>query len=100
LSSRLANTRLTAVADVDAAAAKEVAATFDVPHSYTDPREMLPDRNVDAVVIASPTHTHKDVVIAAAASGKPTFCEKPLALSLDERPHSQARVARSRTVTH
>ena len=97
LSSRLANTRLTAVADVDAAAAKEVAATFDVPHSYTDPREMLADRNVDAVVIASPTHTHKDVVIAAAASGKPTFCEKPLALSLDDCRTMQEAVERSGT---
>jgi len=97
LSSRLANTRLAAVADVDATAAKEVAATFDVPRSYTDPREMLADRNVDAVVIASPTHTHKDVVIAAAASGKPTFCEKPLALALDDCRTMQDAVEQSGT---
>jgi inositol 2-dehydrogenase len=95
LSSRLANTRLTAVADVDATAAQDVAATFDVPRSYTDPRELLADRNVDAVVIASPTHTHKDVVIAAAASGKPTFCEKPLALSLDDCRTMQDAVKQS-----
>jgi inositol 2-dehydrogenase len=97
LSSRLANTRLTAVADVDATAAKEVAATFDVPRSYTDPRDLLADGNVDAVVIASPTHTHKDVVIAAVASGKPTFCEKPLALSLDDCRTMQEAVNRSGT---
>jgi inositol 2-dehydrogenase len=97
LSSRLANTRLTAVADIDATAAKEAAATFDVPRSYTDPRELLADSNVDAIVIASPTHTHKDVVIAAAASGKPTFCEKPLALSLEDCQTMRDAVKRSGT---
>src|SRR6188472_2106888 len=97
LSSRLANTRLAAVADVDATAAKEVAATFDVSRSYTDPRDLLADGNVDAVVIASPTHTHKDVVIAAVASGKPTFCEKPLALSLDDCRTMQEAVNQSGT---
>jgi predicted dehydrogenase len=84
LSSRLAETRLVAVADVNGALAAEVAAEFDVPRSYGDPRELLTDPDVDAVVIVSPTHTHKDVVCAAMESRKPTFCEKPLALSLDE----------------
>jgi inositol 2-dehydrogenase len=84
LSSRLAETRLTAVADVNATLAAEIAAEFDVPRSYGDPRELLADADVDAVVIVSPTHTHKDVVLAAMASRKPTFCEKPLALTLDE----------------
>ncbi len=84
LSSRLAETRLVAVADVNGALAAEVAAEFDVPRSYGDSRELLTDREVDAVVIVSPTHTHKDVVCAAMESRKPTFCEKPLALSLDE----------------
>jgi scyllo-inositol 2-dehydrogenase (NAD+) len=84
LSSRLAETRLVAVADVNAAVAAEVAAEFDVPHSYGDPQALLDDRDVEAVVIVSPTHTHKDVVVAATESGRPTFCEKPLALSLAE----------------
>ena len=42
LSSRLANTRLTAVADVDAAVAAETAAAFDVPRWYADPRDSSP----------------------------------------------------------
>jgi predicted dehydrogenase len=39
---------------------------------------------VDAVVIVTPTHTHKEIVVAAAQSKKPTFCEKPPAISLAE----------------
>jgi inositol 2-dehydrogenase len=84
LSSRLAETRLVAVADVNAALAADVAAEFDVPHSYGDAQALIDDRDVEAVVIVSPTHTHKDVVVAAMDSGRPTFCEKPLALTLDE----------------
>ena len=36
------------------------------------------------MVIVTPTHTHRELVVAAAARRKPTFCEKPPALSLDE----------------
>jgi scyllo-inositol 2-dehydrogenase (NAD+) len=84
VSSRLAETELTAVADTNADLARTIAAEFDVPRSYGQPEELLNDPNVDAVVIVSPTHTHKDVVIAAMKARKPTFCEKPLALSLHE----------------
>ena len=84
LSSRLAETELTAVADTNAALASDIAAEFEVSRSYGNPEELCADRNVDAVVIVSPTHTHRDVVIAAMNARKPTFCEKPLALSLAE----------------
>jgi scyllo-inositol 2-dehydrogenase (NAD+) len=97
LSSRLANTRLTAVADVDAAVAAETAATFDVPRWYADPRDLLSDPGVDAIVVASPTHAHKDIVIAAAEARKPTFCEKPLALSLADCRIMETAVQRQGT---
>jgi scyllo-inositol 2-dehydrogenase (NAD+) len=97
LSSRLAETRLTAVADVNAALAAEVASEFEVPKSYGDPRELLNDPGVDAAVIVSPTHTHRDVVVAAMEARKPTFCEKPLALSLEECRAMQAAVEMSGT---
>lgn len=40
--------------------------------------------DIDIVDISSPTHTHKDVAIAAAQAGKHLLCEKPLALSVPE----------------
>ena len=67
-------------------------AEFDVPRAYDDPMELLHSTDVDAAVIVSPTHTHKALVIAAAQSGKPAFCEKPLALSVGECREMQAAV--------
>jgi scyllo-inositol 2-dehydrogenase (NAD+) len=84
LASRIAETRLVAVADPVGSLAQEVAEEFDVPRHYTDPLALIDDAAVDALVIVSPTDTHRELVIAAAQRGKPTFCEKPPALSLDE----------------
>jgi scyllo-inositol 2-dehydrogenase (NAD+) len=94
LSSRLAETRLTAVADISAELAGEIAEAFDVPRTYVTPQDLIADKNVDAVVVASPTHTHREVALASLEHGKPTFCEKPLALSLDECRDVQEAVAR------
>jgi inositol 2-dehydrogenase len=84
LATRIAETRLAAVADLDAPRAAEVAAELGVPRSYGDPYDLIADPDVEAVVIVSPTHTHRDLAVAALERGRPTFCEKPLALTLDE----------------
>ncbi len=52
--------------------------------SYTDPNELIADPNVDAVIIASPARTHAKTVIIAAENGKAVFCEKPMAVTLEE----------------
>ena len=84
LATRIAETRLVAVADPVGTLAQEVAAEFDVPRHHTDPLALIDDASVDAIVIVSPTDTHRQLVVAAAQKGKPTFCEKPPALSIDE----------------
>jgi inositol 2-dehydrogenase len=95
LASRIAETKLVAVADPVEGVAKAVAAEFDVPKHYADPLALFDDPAVDAVVIVSPTHTHRELVIAAAGRKKPTFCEKPPALSLDEVEEMRSAVATS-----
>ncbi len=95
LSSRIAETKLVAVADPVGSLAQEIAAEFDVPRHYADPMALVNDSTVDAIVIVSPTHTHRELVLAAAASKKPTFCEKPPALSLDEVVAMQEAIERS-----
>lgn len=84
LAGRVPETRLTAVADTAPGVAEDVAAEFDVPRHYHDPAAVVDDPAVDAIVIVTPTHTHRDLVMAAAARRKPTFCEKPPSLSLGE----------------
>ncbi|MGH7495858.1 MAG: inositol 2-dehydrogenase [bacterium] len=76
--------RVVAVADTIAEVAEQIAAAYEVPRWYADSNALLEDGEVDAVVIVTPTHTHKDLVIAAAQRQKAIFCEKPLSLSLAE----------------
>ena len=95
LASRIAETKLVAIADPVEAVAKEVAAEFDVPRHYADALALIDDAAVDAIVIVSPTHTHRELVIAAASRKKATFCEKPPALSLDEVAEMQEAVSSS-----
>jgi inositol 2-dehydrogenase len=95
LAGRIAETRLVAVADPVGTLAQEVAAEFDVPRHYTDPQALIDDSAVEAIVIVSPTDTHRQLVIAAAQRGKPTFCEKPPALSLDEIAAMKEAIAKS-----
>src|SRR5262249_57639300 len=44
---------------------------------------VIDDPDVDAVVIVTPTTTHRDLVLAVIDAGKPFLCEKPLATSFD-----------------
>ena len=94
LSSRIAETRLAAIADSDASVAERAARDFSTRPVGTA-ADLLDDPSIDAVVIVSPTHTHKDLVIAAAAAGKPAFCEKPLALTLEGCREMRDAVGRS-----
>lgn len=45
--------------------------------------EILGAEDIDAVVIATPTDTHVDLIVAAARAGKAVFCEKPIDLSIE-----------------
>jgi myo-inositol 2-dehydrogenase / D-chiro-inositol 1-dehydrogenase len=74
---------LAMVQDVNAQAASAVAADLDVPYT-TDADELLGSADVDAVAICSSTDTHVALLIAAAAAGKPIFCEKPVSLDLGQ----------------
>ena len=58
--------------------------SFGFNRATSDWRTLVNDPDVDAVVIASPQVTHKDIAIAAFQAGKPVFCEKPLGASLEE----------------
>ena len=95
LAGRIPETRVVAVADPAEEQAKQIAAEFDVAKAYADPLAMIDDAAVDAIVIVTPTHTHRELVIAAAGRGKPIFCEKPPALALGEIADMKAAITQS-----
>lgn len=72
--------RLRYVVDVNLAAAQTLAEKHGA--RVTNIGTALGDPEVDAVIIASSTDTHADLIIAAAKAGKAIFCEKPIDLSL------------------
>jgi myo-inositol 2-dehydrogenase/D-chiro-inositol 1-dehydrogenase len=67
-----------AIADVDAGAAREAADGLRIPRAVSDYREILADRQIQAVVICAPTPMHSALIQEAAAAGKHVFCEKPI----------------------
>ncbi len=65
--------------------------------SFTDYRELLAQKNVEAVIVATPTHLHREIVEAALKAGKHVYCEAPLATSVeDSRAIAQAAKANPR----
>jgi predicted dehydrogenase len=52
--------------------------------TYTDYKELLANKDVKAVLIATPTHKHREIAEAALAAGKHVYCEAPLAYSLED----------------
>lgn len=80
LARRLPGAHLAAVADPVPGAAER----FSGAATYLDPLELIADPSVEAVAICSPAATHADLVVAAARAGKHVFCEKPMALTLDD----------------
>ena len=77
------NAKLVAVMDVNESKIKEIGSEYHVRY-YTKEDELIKDKEVQAVYIATPVHLHHEQTIKAANSGKHILCEKPLALTLKE----------------
>lgn len=90
---RLPEAEVVAVCDTDAVMRRR--AGRDVPGvaSHADYRAVLDDATVQAVVVATPTHRHRDIVLDALAAGKHVYCEAPLAATVDDA-RAIARAAR------
>jgi scyllo-inositol 2-dehydrogenase (NAD+) len=86
---------ISGVSDVLEERARTLAAEFGVESWTTDYRELLEDKTIEAVFVTSPTSTHREIVMAAAEAGKSIFCEKPIALNLNETDQMIAAIGKA-----
>jgi len=78
------NFQLVAVVDPLAERRQEALDTLGVERAYERPEELFADDSVELVVVATPSHTHKELAVQALKAGKHVQVEKPMALSAAE----------------
>ena len=72
------------LADRDDATAKEAAASLGFARATANWRTLINDPRVDLISITAPNALHKPIALAALAAGKPVYCEKPLATTVED----------------
>lgn len=95
LATQIPGVQLHAIADINEQHRTRLAHEFSVSRVFADAYELIALPQLDAVVITTPTSTHAELVIAAARVGKAIFCEKPLALTLEQTHTVLEEVARA-----
>ena len=87
--------RLAGIADPFPDGARALSVTTGAPVRTAE--ELIADKAVDAVLIATPTDTHADFIDKAAAAGKAVLCEKPLDMSSARIRETLGRVGKAGT---
>ena len=88
--------RLIAVADIAAARARQVAEELEIEHSFPSLEEMAQQKDIDAILIATPDKFHAQAIRYAARAGKDILCEKPIATTLDDAEAALREVERAK----
>lgn len=82
--SNLASENIVALCDVDQNFLDAAKLKFPKAKTYTDFRRLIDQKDIDAIVIATPDHTHAVATVAALHSGRHVYCEKPLTRTISE----------------
>ena len=75
---------IVALCDVDDTYLAAAAGQHPGAKTYNDFRRLLDQKDLDAVVVATPDHTHAVATVAALKSGRHVYCEKPLTRTISE----------------
>ena len=75
---------LKARCDIDLQKAEQAAEELAVSRYFANYSELLKEKDIDAIIIATPDGIHPEQTIAALESGKHVLCEKPMALTIKE----------------
>ena len=90
---RQAEAEVTALCDTYGAMLRRAAKDVPDVKAVEDYRQILDDKSIQAVVVATPSHLHKDIVLAALQAGKHVYCEAPMATTVADA-QAIARAAR------
>jgi len=91
--------KLVALADADAARAQQCADAWGFERSHADWQQLINDPEVGLVAITTPNHLHFPMAMAALEAGKAVYCEKPLAVSLEQADQMQRAAKAAGVVT-
>ena len=81
---KIKNAEITALAEVNKNRLNSVADKYEIIKRYSDYTQLLKNEGIDAVIIATPTHLHKQIAIDCLTAGKDVLVEKPLARNSTE----------------
>jgi myo-inositol 2-dehydrogenase/D-chiro-inositol 1-dehydrogenase len=95
LAFRIPQAHVLMIADINETAARQVAERCRIPTVVNDYHVLLENRDLQAVLICSATHTHAQIIEEAAHAGKHIFCEKPIDLTLAKIDRALAAVAQA-----
>ncbi len=95
----VATENIVALCDVDSEYLAAAVQKYPAASTYRDFRRLLDRRDLDAVVVATPDHTHAVAAVAALRSGRHLYCEKPLARTISETRVITETARRMRRVT-
>ncbi len=95
----VATENIVALCDVDATSLARAAKRFPAARCYSDFRRLLEQKDIDAVVIATPDHTHAVATVTALRSGRDVYCEKPLTHTISECRIVMETARKTRRVT-
>ena len=87
--------RLAVVSDIDGKAAEAAARRFGFERWTENWRDAIDDPRVDVVSITTPNAVHREIAVAAVDKGKHVYCEKPMALTLDDAEAMAAAARRA-----
>ncbi len=80
----LPNAPVVAICDTYPAFLRRAKEAAPNAQTYTDYKEVLAQKSVQAVIVATPSYQHREIVLAALKAGKHVYCEAPLASSMED----------------
>lgn len=81
---RIPEAQIVAVCDTYPAFLRRAGRMAEKAEQVNDYRKILDNKDIKAVIIATPTHLHKEIAVAALQAGKHVYCEAPLATTVED----------------